>query len=150
MSAILETERDRVIEERVMQRILEDRDDLKALRLPRLSILDYLLSRDGEIAGAVEIKARKESMKEIMGYGGLMLKERKLIELQQFTEQMRVPTVVAFAFDGGEGPILFAEPAKISGLKAVTPPRRRNYRGLTCDEDPIVYLDWEKHLRRIK
>lgn len=150
MTPILETERDREIERRVIERILEGRDDLVPLRLPQLAFCDFLLAGDGQIAGAVEVKSRKETATQVRGYGGLMLKERKLVELREFTKTLHVPSVVAFAFSDGEGEIFFAEPSKIEDLEAVTPPARRNYRWLACDTEPVVYLDWDKHLRRIK
>lgn len=150
MTPILETDRDREIERRVIERILEDRDDLTPLRLPRLAFCDYLISGNGEIVGAVEIKSRKETSEQVRKYGGLMLKERKFLELREFTRTLYIPSIVAFAFSNGEGDIYFAEPTKIGYLEAVTPPPRRNYRGLPCDDEPVVYLDWDKHLRRVK
>jgi hypothetical protein len=150
MGAVLETDRDRAAEGRVIARMVEALPfDAVALKAPRMSFLDYLIACDGEIRMAVEVKTRKQAPDEIRRYGGLMLKERKLLELQQISSLMQVRTYIAFAFSDGEGEVMVAEPALITGLQAVPPPPRRNYRGLACDEDPVVYLDWDSHLRRI-
>jgi len=150
MSVILETDTDRAAEDTVIRRLVALLPDgARSIKAPRLSFLDYLIEQDGEISLAVEVKTRKQTPEDIMRYGGLMLKERKLLELQQIATLMNVPTFIAFGFEHGLGAIMVAEPAKITDLQAQTPPPRRNYRGLACDEDPVVYLDWTAHLRRV-
>lgn len=150
MSAILETEKDRAAEETVINRLMRLLpDNARSIKAPRLSFLDYLIEQNGEVTAAIEIKTRKQRPEDIRRYGGLMLKERKLLELQQIASLMNVPTYIAFAFEAGFGDVLMAEPAKITNLEAVTPPPRRNYRGLACDLDPVVYLDWDTHLRKV-
>lgn len=147
---ILETDRDRSVEEFVMERMMRDLDiHARAIRLPRMAACDFLLDFGSEIRTAIEIKTRKEPMETIQGYGGLMLKHRKLTEMQALGRMLALDVVIIFAFENGTGPILEAQPGKIHDVEPVTPPPRRNYRGLACDEEPVVYLDWARHLRRL-
>jgi hypothetical protein len=150
MSVVLETDRDRSVEERVMTRIVTElRVDATPIRLPRMAACDFLLDYGGEIRVGLEIKSRKETVDTIRGYGGLMLKHRKLVELQDIGRMMALKMVIAFAFEDGRGPVLIADPALIIDVDPVAPPTRRNYRGLACDEEPVVFLDWDQHLKRI-
>lgn len=147
---ILETDSDRRLERRTIERILTICEDgSTAVQLPPLSAVDYMIVSKGRITNAVEIKTRKESVEQIRAYGGLMLKHRKLLELQRITELMQVPVMVAFAFDNAEGQIHCAYPQLITDVEPQIPPRRRNYRGLACDEEPVVYLDWKRHVWRL-
>ena len=147
---ILETDTDRTLEQATIDRILSIATaGTTAVQLPPLSAVDYLLIKDGTATVGIEIKTRKESVDQIRGYGGLMLKHRKVLELQQISTLLQIRVIVVFAFDNATGPILICEPATLTDLEPETPPRRRNYRGLPCDEEPVVYLDWTKHLRRI-
>lgn len=150
MNVVLETDRDREVEQFVIDRIMRDLDVKgKAIRLPRMAACDFMIDFGREIGLAVEIKTRKEPMQTIMGYGGLMLKHRKLEELQALARMLTINVVIVFAFENGTGPILAADPTKIHDVEPVTPPARRNYRGLACDEEPVVYLDWSRHLERV-
>ena len=142
MNVVLETDKDRDVEEFVMDRMIRDLDiHAKAIRLPRMSACDFFLDYGNLIRVGLEIKTRKESMQTIQGYGGLMLKHRKLLEMQSLARMLAMDILIAFAFENGTGPILIADP--------VTPPARRNFRGLACDEEPVVYLDWSRHLQRV-
>jgi hypothetical protein len=150
MNVVLETERDRTVEEFVMQRMVgELKIEARPIRLPRMAACDFFLDYGDEIRVGLEIKTRKESMEKIKGYGGLMLKHRKLLELQDLSRMLTISTAVIFAFEDGTGPILMAEPPHIHDAEPVTPPPRRNFRGLPCDEEPVVYLDWDRHLKRV-
>lgn len=149
MSPRLETNADRQLEQATMDRLLAgSTHGATAVQLPELSAVDYVTMRDGKITTAVEIKTRKETVEQIRGYGGLMLKHRKLLELQTIGTLLRVPVVVAFAFENDTGPIYLAYPERLNGHEPQQPPRRRNYRGLACDEEPVIYLDWDKDLWR--
>lgn len=150
MSVILETASDKALETRAITRILETAEaGTEAIKMPALSAVDYLLTRDLQITAAVEIKTRKESVDQVRSYGGLMLKHRKLVEIADLSEILRIRAFVAFCFDNASGPILLAEPSRLRTLDPVTPPPRRNYRGLACDEESVVYLDWDQHLVRL-
>lgn len=150
MGVVLETDRDRQIEEHVMKRVLtEHKVQARAIRLPRMSAIDFMLDYDGDIRFGIEIKSRKESADQVRGYGGLMLKHRKLLETQELARMLALPTWVLFAFENGNGSILACDVSKIHDMTPETPPARRNYRGLACDEEPVVYLDWSKHLQRL-
>ena len=146
---ILETDADRSLERRTMQRIMEkSKDTAVAVKLPALSAIDYLVSVDGILVAGIEIKTRKESMEKIQSYGGLMLKHRKVVELNGLSESLQAPMIVAFAFDNGEGPVMFASTKQLDTLEPVPPPPRRNFRALACDDEYVVFLDWDKHLLR--
>lgn len=147
MSIVLETAADRQLEEKAISRVVQNaRSGTKAYRMNDFSCVDYMLTLNGEITAAVEIKTRKESVEQIKSYGGLILKHRKLIELHNLHRMLRVPCVVAFAFENAEGPIAICLAYSILDLEPKDPPKRRNFRGLECDEEPVVYLDWDKHL----
>lgn len=150
MSVRLETDEDRRLESTAIRRIVEHAsEDTKVVGLPPFSAIDYLLIQQGQTRMGVEIKTRKESVEQIRGYGGLMLKHRKLTEIATLAEMLQIRCFVAFCFENAQGAILLAEPAKLLSLEPVPPPPRRNYRGLTCDTEPVVYLDWDSHLVRL-
>jgi hypothetical protein len=147
---ILETERDRIIEQRVMTRLLTCfTAEVRAVRLPRMSACDFLIEQNETITMGLEIKSRKETDDKIRSYGGLMLKHRKLAEMQQVAEILQIRVAVIFAFGDGEGTIYACDPVKVTDVQPTVPPPRRNFRGLACDEEPVVYLDWNKHLMRV-
>jgi hypothetical protein len=146
----LETSADMVLEARTIERLLTIASEgTSADRLPPMSAVDFILIRGGTATGLVEVKTRKESLERIKSYGGLMLKHKKLTELQTLSSLMNIPTFVVFAFENAEGPLLVCDPRQITDAQPVAPPTRRNYRGLACDEDPVIFLDWEKDLRRV-
>ena len=150
MGVILETDNDRSLEKVTIKRILEISSyGTTAIQLPPLSAVDYLLVKEEKVTHGIEIKTRKESVEQIRGYGGLMLKHRKVLELQQIKNLMQIYAVCVFSFENAKGPIYICDVATITGLEPQTPPRRRNFRGLACDDEPVVFLDWDTHLRRI-
>lgn len=149
MSVTLETNVDKILEHRVIERIEAANWSMQAIEMPPFSVVDYCLTRAGDICALLEVKVRKPTIETVKGYGGLMLKERKITELNQLSDLLRLPSFVAFAFEQGEGPILLCDVRRLTGLPAVEPPERRNYRGLECDQDPVVMLDWDKHLSRL-
>jgi hypothetical protein len=150
MSVRLETDGDRHLEGIAISRIVAAAPEgTRHVQMPDLSAIDYVLTLADRVTHGIEIKTRKESVDQIRGYGGLMLKHRKLTEIARISELLRVRCFVAFAFNDAQGPILIAEPSRILDLEPVTPPPRRNYRGLPCDEEPVVYLDWDRHLARV-
>ncbi len=150
MSVRLETDEDRRLESTAIGRIVEHAgEDTRVVALPPFSAVDYLLIQGRQVSIGIEIKTRKESVEQIRGYGGLMLKHRKLTEIASLAEMLQIRCFAAFCFDNAQGAILLAEPAKLLSLEPVPPPPRRNYRGLTCDTEPVVYLDWDSHLVRL-
>jgi len=124
-------------------------DGTYAGRLPSMSAVDFVLIKEGNATGLIEVKTRKETLEQIKSYGGLMLKHKKLIELQALSSLMNITTFVVFAFENAEGPLLICDPMKIRNLEPLPPPVRRNFRGLECDLDLVVFLDWDKDLRRV-
>jgi hypothetical protein len=149
MSVILETSTDKILEHRVIDRIEAANVSMQAIQMPPFSVVDYCLTRSGDMFALLEVKVRKPTIETVKGYGGLMLKERKITELNQLSDLLQLPSFVAFAFEQGDGPILLCDVGRLTGLPAVAPPERRNFRGLDCDLDPVVMLDWDKHLSRL-
>lgn len=146
---VLETDTDRGLERTAIDRIIASvPPGVHAIPLPPMSAIDYMLARDTITAG-IEIKTRKETVEQVRGYGGLMLKHRKLVEMQQIATLLRAPCYVAFCFENARGPILILDVSTVTDPTPHTPPPRRNFRGLACDEEPVVYLDWDLDLRRI-
>lgn len=146
MSIILETEEDRIIEERAIKRIVAARGHCQSFRFNEFSLVDYLISgpeTEAEAIAFVEVKGRKETAEKVRNYGGLMLKARKIPELITIEEYTKTPTFVAFPFESGFGDIYYAKPKDLLHKKAFPPPPRRNYRGLDCDDEPVVYLNWD-------
>ena len=147
MSVRLETEEDRRLEEKAISRILgASREADSATKMPELSALDYLLTKNEEAIAGIEIKTRKESDEQVKTYGGLMLKYRKLVELQDISRILRLPCYVAFLFENASGHVYLLDVATIVDPQPVTPPPRKNFRGLPCDEEPVIYLDWDRNL----
>ena len=145
----LETEWDRHYEEAFMRRFMSGApDDHRCFRMPDYSVVDYVLTRGEAVRSFMELKIRKEPMEQVKGYGGLMLKHRKITDLHELSEATKAEVWVVFAFDNGEGDVLAAKPHELIDLPLEDPPRRRNYRGLATDEEPVCYLDWDRHLTR--
>lgn len=150
MGVILETDADRELELVTIRRLLGiAKSGSTAVQLPLLSAVDYLIQRDGVVTAGIEIKTRKETVEKIQSYGGLMLKHRKFLELRELSTLLQAPMFVAFAFENGNGPILTVEPMKIHDPEPVIPPPRKNFRGLPCDEEPVIFLDWSRDLTRL-
>lgn len=147
VNVTLETERDRMLEQAFMNRFMARLpEDTANHRMPQYSIVDYVITRAGEVRYFLELKIRKETVEQVKTYGGLMLKQRKVLELHQFSEAVKADVWVVFAFANGSGDVLVAQPRHLLNLPPEDPPRRRNYRGLATDEEPVVYLDWSQHL----
>lgn len=149
MIVTLETTADKILEDRVIERITSSRSGMLSWQMPPFSVADYFVTVFGRPSAFLEIKVRKPTVQTVKGYGGLMLKERKIQELSQLSDLLKLPAFVAFAFEQGEGEILLCDVARLRGLPSVQPPDRRNYRGLACDLDPVVMLDWDQHLSRL-
>lgn len=139
----LETELDQQLERRAIER-LTHAYDYTAIKLPDLSPMDYLIADGSEIIAGVEIKTRKESPEQIRQYGKLILKWRKYQELNAISQLLHIPTYVLFAFENSEGQLsmLNIQALEKTNPKPADPPIRRNYRGLACDEEPVIYFDW--------
>ena len=144
MSPILQTELDAQLELRAIQRLTRWYD-YKPIKLPEMAAMDYLIADEQEVIAGVEIKTRKESPEQIKQYGKLILKWRKYEELLAIGEILNIPTYVLFAFENAEGQLsmLNIKNLHASDPKPQTPPRRKNYRGLATDEEPVIYFDWE-------
>lgn len=149
MTVKLETEWDRHYEEAFMRRFMASAPiDHRCFRMPDYSVVDYALTREANIRSFMELKIRKEPMQQVMSYGGLMLKHRKITDLNALREATKTEVWVVFVFDNGEGEVLAAKPEQLLDLPLEDPPRRRNHRGLATDEEPVCYLDWDRHLTR--
>ena len=138
---ILQTDLDAQLEKRAIDRLsrVYDRTPIK---LPDLSAMDYLLADGDKLVAGIEIKTRKESPEQIKQYGNLILKWRKYEELKLISQILNIPTFVLFAFENAEGELALLNIANLIDPIAQTPPVRRNYRGLACDEEPVIYFDW--------
>jgi hypothetical protein len=145
VNAILETALDRDREELTIMRITH-RTGSQAHRLPSFSVADYMITGENTVKSFVELKIRKETEEQVRSYGGIMFKHKKLQALQQLSALTNTPVIIVFAFENGTGTIRGAAASKIPNYTPETPPRRRNYRGLPTDEEPVIYLDWEKDL----
>lgn len=147
MGVTLETSVDRVVEERVVDRLLPLYEPgTQFHRLPSFSKCDYVVTHDGSVVEFVEIKARKEPHFAVRKYGGLMLKGYKIDDLTSLQHLTETPVNVVFAFGNGNGAFYQAAPASLGTRPRVLPPVRRNYRGLAADDDLVVMLDWDKDL----
>lgn len=143
---VLETDLDREVENYVLSRLLPLHDDgVEYIKTPDMSACDYLV-KDGRLAELVEIKTRKEPAYSVRKYGGLILKQRKAEEMATLGRLLNVPATVVFAFGNGRGSIYQIEASRALDLPAEAPPVRRNYRGLSCDEEPVYFLDWDRDL----
>jgi hypothetical protein len=146
----LETHTDEQAETLVIERLLPHfPEHSQAVKSPKKAFVDYFLAQHGEIKLALEIKTRKQTPEQIKQYGGLMLKHRKLLELQTFATLMHMPVYLVYGFEKGFGQILTGNVSNMTGLTPYDPPPRNNYRGLACDLEQVVYLDWDQHLRRV-
>lgn len=139
---ILQTERDAQLELRAIERLCEA-FDYCPVKMPDLSAIDYFIQFEGQLVAGIEIKTRKESPEQIKKYGKLILKWRKYQELKQISELTQLPTYVLFAFENAEGQLALLDIRHLENPKPETPPVRRNYRGLACDEEPVIYFDWD-------
>lgn len=152
MSVTLQTDRDEQVERYVIARIMNATNGRTAYRFPAFSIVDYMIGEpsdsggEGKVMAFLEIKGRKETSSKVRSYGGLMLKARKFDELVMWEEATKTLTLAVFAFENGAGEIYYCSPAALGNRKSQPPPPRRNFRNLTCDDEPVVYLDWDKDL----
>jgi hypothetical protein len=146
----LETTTDEQAETLVIERLLPHfPEHSQAVKSPKKAFVDYLVVQDNHLKLALEIKTRKQKPEEIKQYGGLMLKHRKLLELQQLSDLMKIPVFMVYGFEKGFGAILTGNVNNMTGLTPYDPPPRHNYRGLACDLEQVVYLDWDQHLRQV-
>lgn len=138
---ILETPKDKSLERRAVGRFTEQ-THTEAIELPPLSAVDYFIMDFGQLKAGLEIKTRKETPQQVRSYGGLILKYRKYLELKQIGELLNISTYVLFAFENSEGDLCTVNIGDVIDPRPQTPPARKNYRGLACDEEPVLYLDW--------
>jgi len=139
---ILQTELDAELELRAIQRFSEA-FDYYPVKMPDLSAIDYFVAHEAKLVAGIEIKTRKESPERIKQYGKLILKWRKYQELKLLSELTNIPTYVLFAFENAEGQLALLDIRHLTNPIPQQPPVRRNYRGLACDEEPVVYFDWD-------
>lgn len=139
---ILETTKDSDLEQLAIERLAKAYN-LTTIKMPQFSAIDYITQ--GRIVAGVEIKTRKETPQQIREYGKPILKWRKYEELLTLSELMKMNVYVLFAFENAQGEMFtlsIKELAKTNPLPK-DPPIRRNYRGLACDEEPVIYFDWD-------
>jgi hypothetical protein len=149
MCPILETSKDEKAERVSIRRLLGLASHYQALKMPQLSCVDYILTKNGQAKALIEIKSRKSTAESVRAFGGLILKERKHEELAAIAKLLRLRAVVLFAFENGYGDLYSYDTENKEGLVATVPPRRNNYRGLPCDEELVFMLDWDQHLTHI-
>jgi len=147
---VLETTLDRAAEVRSVLRLSAlYSPDAVFNRMPDFCFCDYAVTDKGRVVEFVEVKTRKEPHFVVMGYGGLMLKGRKVSEMTILSQSTGVPSSIVFAFHNGAGAYYRADPSSLTGKPGVVPPRRRNYRNLACDEEEVLMLDWDNDLTRV-
>lgn len=139
---ILETPKDKSLERRAVGRFTA-LTHTEAIELPALSAVDYFIMDFGQLKAGLEIKTRKETPAQVRSYGGLILKHRKYQELKQIGEMLNISTYVLFAFGNAEAELCTVAIDEIRDPRPQEPPVRKNYRGLACDEEPVLFLDWE-------
>lgn len=150
MSVVLETATDRSVEEYAVDRLLSLYEPgTQFHRMPPFSFCDYAVTYNGSVTEFVEIKTRKEPHFVVRGYGGLILKCRKAEEMRTLAKMSGALTTVVFAFGNGRGAYYQINALDTEHLEPVQPPRRRNYRDLACDEEPVHMLDWDADIERI-
>ena len=128
--------------ERVVIRRIELATGWVGHRLGRFSRADYVMTSGGNVVCVLELKIRKESPEVVKRYGPLWLKERKRDDLLQIAELLRVDVWVVFAFDNGAGPVGIVN-ARVDG-PVVIPARRRNFRDLATDQEPVIEVGWDQ------
>ena len=128
--------------ERVVIRRIELATGWAGHRLGRFSRADYVMTSGGNVVCVLELKIRKESPQTVRGYGPLWLKERKRDDLLQIAELLRVDVWVVFAFNNGTGPMGIVN-ARVDG-PVVIPARRRNFRDLATDQEPVIEVGWDQ------
>lgn len=139
---ILETTKDIDLEQIAIERLAKAYS-LTTIKMPQFSAIDYITQ--GRIVAGVEIKTRKESAEAIREYGKPILKWRKYQELLTLSELMSINVYVLFAFENAQGEMFtlnIRELAKTDPLPE-SPPKRKNPRNLACDDEPVIYFDWE-------
>ena len=139
---VLETLKDKSLERRAIGRFTS-LTTTEAIEMPRMSAVDYFIKDFGEEAAGLEVKTRKETPAIVKGYGGLILKNRKYLELKQIGELLNTPMFVLFAFENSEGELLLLNVNSITNPEPRDPPVRKNYRGLATDEELVLFIDWD-------
>jgi hypothetical protein len=147
---ILETPADRLLQYKTIYRLEEIYPQFTFIEMPERALMDYLVVYECRATMFLEIKTRKESMAQIKNYGGLMLKQRKIAEALNLATALQVQSYFLWTFEDGDGTIVRANAKDLIKLEGHEPPRRRNYRGLACDSEPVVYLDWDRHLEIVE
>ena len=127
--------------ERVVIRRVELATGWAGHRLGRFSRADYVMTIGGNVVCVLELKIRKESPQTVKAYGPLWLKERKRDDLLRIAELLRVDVWVVFAFNNGTGPVGIVN-ARVDG-PVVIPARRRNFRDLATDQEPVIEVGWD-------
>jgi hypothetical protein len=123
---------------------------LQVVHTLAFSNVDKLAIHNGHAVMAFEIKTRKQSAQQIRQYPeGLLIKARKVEEMQQIARLLNVTARIVFAFDNAHGEIWECQTEKLPELPQHTPKPRSNFRDLACDLDPVCYLQWEQHLKRV-
>jgi hypothetical protein len=147
---ILETADDRMLQYKTINRLESIYPQFTFIEMPERALMDYLVVYECRAAMFLEIKTRKESMEQIKQYGGLMLKQRKIDEALRLAANLQVQSYFLWTFENGNGTIVRANARDLKSLEGHEPPRRRNYRGLACDDELVVYLDWDRHLEIVE
>lgn len=150
----MERAADRVVERRVMGRISGLLGGV-VVECPQFAVCDYLVVADGVVSLGVEVKGRRESEKQVRGYGDLILHHPKVVALLGLRELLRVPIRVMWGFEDGRGPVWSLDVQRLPEVMAarddwgVTPPPvKREQRAASSDREPVVMVPWAL-LRRV-
>lgn len=146
--AKLETPKDRENERRAAARMQSMMNPgVELVEMPEDCTYDYNLRMYGDLFGIIDAKLRKESIDQVKEYPeGLELKARVLKRLQQYAERTGRKAYVAWAFDNGEGAIVYVDVSTIGPKQEYSPKPRRKERphAKHADSEPVVYLNWSE------
>lgn len=151
----LETTQDLERQQYVMNRVFalykKQVPSLEIEMTEKYFVIDYWGFVNGQRRYGFEIKTRKESAEKLRRYpDGLMFRPRTLRECREYAKLLNIRVFIITAFDSGRGEMWITEPARYGELEERPPKQRRVSRGnLSCDFEPMNYLSWTEHLRRI-
>lgn len=147
----LETQHDKTLEELATERYLSRFSvPFDVVSTLPFSNIDKLATFQGTLVMAFEIKTRKQSANDIRRYPeGLLIKSRKLQEMQAVAKLLNITSRIVFAFENAQGEIWECRTETLPPLPEHNPKPRNNYRNLACDLDPVCYLQWDEHVKRV-
>jgi len=91
MRPIYESSADRAAEAHVIRKLAEREQGVQFVKLPRLSVIDYMVVSNGEVKALVEIKNRRNAADKYPTY---IISERKLKDGLELSKLLNVPFIV--------------------------------------------------------